>query len=63
MDTECEQCLVHLMNWSEQQSLNEELRQEIKKLKRRIRRLQHEKRVAKNLIDDQDAMIDFLSSA
>lgn len=59
-DPDCNNCLAHVMAWTELQFAVENLNQEIRRIRIRTAKYRNKLRAAKQLIDMQDALITVL---
>ena len=57
---ECILCLDKLVQWHNEHERNQVLENDIKKLKKKVRRLQKKLKTAKDLLDSQDAVLTLL---
>ena len=57
---DCDNCLAHLMEWTQLQFTVENLTEEIRRVKSRSKKYRTKLRAAKQLLDMQDALITML---
>ena len=59
-DQDCDNCLAHIITWTESQTTIENMSQEIRRVKSKAAKYRNKLRAAKHLIDMQDALITML---
>ena len=59
-EQDCDNCLAHIVTWTELQTTVENMTYEIRRVKARASKYKNKLRAAKQLIDMQDALITML---